>query len=97
MHKVGHDRVMPLAAEESVDVRPDQPDGRSLASYVDWQIPVLACLLAIVTYATGERIGFNNGLGWDGAIYAKWARDFHHEAFDTGIDAYRIPRPLCRP
>jgi hypothetical protein len=94
VHKVGHDRVLPLAAEESVDVRPKLPDGRSLASYVDWQIPVLACLLAIVTYATGERIGFNNGLGWDGAIYAKWARDFHHEAFDTGIDAYRIQRIL---
>lgn len=61
---------------------------------VNWQLPALACLLAAVTFLVGERIPFNNGLGWDGAIYAKWARDFHHEAFETGIDAYRIQRIL---
>ncbi|MEX2138505.1 MAG: hypothetical protein WD894_04550 [Pirellulales bacterium] len=61
---------------------------------VNWQLPALACLLATVTFLAGERIPFNNGLGWDGAIYAQWARDFHREAFETGIDAYRIQRIL---
>ena len=64
------------------------------APSVNWQLPALACLLATVTFLVGERIPFNNGLGWDGAIYAKWARDFHQEAFETGIDAYRIQRIL---
>jgi hypothetical protein len=50
--------------------------------------------LATATFLLTERIPFNNGLGWDGAIYAKWARDFHQEAFETGIDAYRIQRIL---
>jgi hypothetical protein len=61
---------------------------------VNWQLPTLACLLATVTFLVGERIPFNNGLGWDGAIYAQWARNFHQEAFETGIDAYRIQRIL---
>ncbi len=77
--------------ESSLAVWGAQPNRESP---VNWQIPVLACLLAIVSFAAGERIGFNNGLGWDGAIYAKWARDFHQEAFETGIDAYRIQRIL---
>jgi hypothetical protein len=61
---------------------------------VNWQIAAAAFVLALVTFLTGERIGFNNGLGWDGAIYAKWAQDFHHQAFETGIDGYRIQRIL---
>jgi hypothetical protein len=96
-HDQRYDHVSPIPAGEleardaSLAIFGGQAD---FTPSVNWQLPALACLLATVTFLAGERIPFNNGLGWDGAIYAKWARDFHQEAFETGIDAYRIQRIL---
>src|SRR5215475_1091527 len=48
-------------------------------------------LLAVVTIGWGERIGVNNGTGWDGQAYATWARDFPG-AMRSGFTVYQSER-----
>jgi hypothetical protein len=57
----------------------------------DRAVVLAAFLIATIGFFTSEKVGINNGLGWDGAIYAGWVRDFS-ASIDDGIDAYRIQR-----
>src|SRR5438105_4213793 len=40
-----------------------------------WSFPLAALLVALLGFFWGERVEVNGGLGWDGVIYARWARD----------------------
>jgi hypothetical protein len=48
-------------------------------------------LLAAGTLAWGERIGVNNGTGWDGQAYVRWAHDFPG-AMQRGFTVYQSKR-----
>jgi hypothetical protein len=49
---------------------------------------------AAITIAFGERIGINRGEGWDGQGYAAWARDFHREVLERGLNKFYSQRVL---
>jgi hypothetical protein len=51
----------------------------------------LVALLVVVTIALGERIGVNNGEGWDGQAYSSWARDFDL-VLRGGVTRYQAQR-----
>src|SRR5262249_61118415 len=53
-----------------------------------------ALALALVCFAAGERVPVADGLGWDGCIYAAWAKDYHNEIFVKGVDGYYVQRIL---
>jgi hypothetical protein len=53
----------------------------------------IVALLCIVTLAFGERIGVNEGQGWDGLGYTEWATDYPL-ALAYGTDAYHAQRVL---
>ena len=50
--------------------------------------------LSIVTALVGERIGINNGQGWDGATYVGWATDFRRGVLEKGTTLYHAQRVL---
>lgn len=50
--------------------------------------------LSIATALVGERIGINQGMGWDGATYVGWATDFRREVLDAGTTLYHAQRVL---
>ncbi|MBL0220892.1 MAG: hypothetical protein IPQ07_44355 [Myxococcales bacterium] len=41
-----------------------------------------------------ERIGVNQGEGWDGQAYAAWARDFPEAVVETGVTEFQSERVL---
>ncbi|HEY6033466.1 MAG TPA: hypothetical protein VIV58_04380, partial [Kofleriaceae bacterium] len=56
----------------------------------------MAALVALggaLAIAFGERIGINQGQGWDGISYTEWARDFAHVLHD-GLTRYHAQRVL---
>lgn len=57
-------------------------------------MPAAALIVALLGFLLGERVEVNGGLGWDGVIYARWARDFNQEVFVRGVDTYYIQRIL---
>jgi hypothetical protein len=80
---------------DEVGVTDDTDSGAPAASWVrrhtDRAIVLAALLIATIGFLASEKIGLNDGLGWDGAIYAGWVGDFPG-ALREGIDAYRIQR-----
>ncbi|MFL5327671.1 MAG: hypothetical protein ACJ8C4_02045 [Gemmataceae bacterium] len=54
----------------------------------------LAGVIGVACLAFGERVEVNEGLGWDGVIYARWVRDFHQEIFVNKVDTYYVQRIL---
>jgi hypothetical protein len=44
-------------------------------------------------WIVGEKLTYNEGLGWDGVIYAAYARNFFHELTTTS-DVYHVSRTL---
>jgi hypothetical protein len=57
-------------------------------------LAVAALLVSLIAYRTAERVPVNGGFGWDGVIYARWAKDFYHEIFVNRVDTYYIQRIL---
>jgi hypothetical protein len=53
-----------------------------------------AFLLALTVWLLGERIYVQGGLGGDGVIYARWAKNFSDEVFVKRLDSYYIQRIL---
>ncbi|HUJ63096.1 MAG TPA: hypothetical protein VLX92_31580 [Kofleriaceae bacterium] len=47
-----------------------------------------------ITIAYGERIGINDGQGWDGMTYAQWAIDFWKSVVVDGVTRYGAQRVL---
>ncbi|HSD89878.1 MAG TPA: hypothetical protein VLB44_20245, partial [Kofleriaceae bacterium] len=48
----------------------------------------LVIALSIATRLVGERIGINNGQGWDGELYVRWAADWKRQLIASGTTAY---------
>jgi hypothetical protein len=81
-------------------------DGPDAAGHNRWMscdraIVLAAFLIATTGFLASEKIGINDGIGWDGMIYAGWVRDLP-KSIDKGIDSYCIQRifsrrrgPLC--
>jgi hypothetical protein len=57
-------------------------------------LSLAALLLALTVWLLGERIYVQGGLGGDGVIYARWAKDFANEVFVKRLDTYYIQRIL---
>jgi len=55
-------------------------------------VTIFVCLAA--TYWFSEKIPFNGGFGWDGAIYARMVEHFQEDLASGKIDAYYIKRIL---
>ncbi len=56
---------------------------------------LLSILIAILIYSfTGEKLPYNNGLGWDGEDYFDILQNFSNLYFNHGINAYHIQRIL---
>jgi hypothetical protein len=59
-----------------------------------------AIMIAIVVLAGaatiwwGERIGVNDGEGWDGQAYVEWSQSFFQRVVDTGLTHYHAQRVL---
>ncbi|HEX8499943.1 MAG TPA: hypothetical protein VF659_05070 [Pyrinomonadaceae bacterium] len=53
---------------------------------------VFAVGLALILF--GERQTVNDGLGWDGTLYANWVRDTYNVLFVQGLEAYFTRRVL---
>lgn len=70
------------------------PSRAHLPSLPDYFLPLCALLIALLGFGWGERVEVSGGLGWDGVIYARWARDFKHEVFVQRVDRYYIQRIL---
>lgn len=51
-------------------------------------------LVGVLSSAWGERTPMSDGLGWDGANYGRFARDFWNEVFVRGVDPYLLQRTL---
>ncbi len=54
----------------------------------------LVIALCVVTVALGERIGINQGQGWDGMGYTSWAQAFRQHVLTEGIPRYYSQRIL---
>ena len=50
--------------------------------------------LCLVTLKLGERIGINDGQGWDGMGYTAWAQDFWQHIVVEGVSRYSAQRVL---
>jgi hypothetical protein len=51
-------------------------------------------VLCILTIGVGERIGVNQGMGWDGMAYTTWAQDFSGNVLTAGLTRYYSQRIL---
>lgn len=59
------------------------------------RITLIGILLAILVYSfTGEKLPYNNGLGWDGEDYFNILQNFSELYVNRGINAYHIQRIL---
>lgn len=59
------------------------------------RIVLIGILLVILIYSfTGEKLPYNNGLGWDGEDYFSILQNFSDMYLDRGINAYHIQRIL---
>ena len=50
--------------------------------------------LCVITIKFGERIGVNQGQGWDGMGYTQWAQDFSGHVLTEGVTRYYSQRIL---
>lgn len=50
--------------------------------------------LAVLTRGFGERIGINDGTGWDGQGYTMWAQEFWKHVVTEGLQRYHAQRVL---
>jgi hypothetical protein len=66
----------------------------SIANPSPLVLGLAALFLASFCCRYGERIQVRGGLGWDGATYARWVRDFYQEIFVNRVDTYYIQRIL---
>jgi hypothetical protein len=62
--------------------------------FTDHTLILAALILALACFWLGERVTVNDGLGWDGVIYAGWAKDFHEEVFVKRVEPYYMQRIL---
>ena len=53
---------------------------------------IMVVLYGLIAICFGERIGVNEGRGWDGCYYADIAADFYGQVFPHRLDGYRIQR-----
>ena len=51
-------------------------------------------LVGVANVLWAERLTINNGLGWDGLLYAEWTRDFYNTVFARGVSEYYTQRIL---
>jgi hypothetical protein len=55
---------------------------------------LLMLVIGVVNILLAERLTVNNGLGWDGVLYGKWAKDFYNTVVVQGIPDYYTQRFL---
>jgi hypothetical protein len=67
-----------------------------LRSFFSRDVVLVAVVAALTLFLEfhGERVPVNGGFGWDGVLYASWARDFPHEVFGHRVNNYYIQRVL---
>jgi hypothetical protein len=76
------------------------PSSRTLTAAADaaarWGAVLVVAMLVAATlnHVFGEKIGINQGLGWDGSHYGAWAVDFHGEVLSKGLNSYYVQRML---
>lgn len=59
------------------------------------RITLVGILLSILVFSfTGEKLPYNNGLGWDGEDYFSILQNFSESYLNHGINAYHIQRIL---
>jgi hypothetical protein len=58
-----------------------------------WSLPFTVTVAYVLAVVLQEHIKIQDGLGWDGALFAPWARDFRAVLRD-GVDAYYAQRVL---
>lgn len=59
------------------------------------RIVIVGILIGILIYSfTGEKLPYNNGLGWDGEDYFSILQNFSDSYLSHGINAYHIQRIL---
>jgi hypothetical protein len=51
--------------------------------------------LGALTLLFGERIGINDGQGWDGTNYMHWSDEFWHRVVEYGVTKYQAQRVLA--
>lgn len=51
-------------------------------------------VIGVANILFAERLTVNNGLGWDGVLYGKWAKDFYNTVVVPGIPGYYTQRFL---
>ncbi len=58
------------------------------------QMPAVVFAVGVLLILFGERQTVNDGLGWDGTLYATWVRDTYNVLFVQGLEAYFTRRIL---
>lgn len=49
-------------------------------------------VLGLVSIRWAEKLPVGDGFGWDGVLYATWAKDFHKSVFVDGLSDYYVQR-----
>ena len=57
-------------------------------------ILIVGLLILVMMSTLGEKVAYNNGVGWDGQWYFAVCQDFLHNIFNHTYDTYRIQRIL---
>jgi hypothetical protein len=57
-------------------------------------MPAAVLLAGAATVLLCERLTVNDGLGWDGVLYASWVKDFYNVVFVHGLPEYYTRRIL---
>ncbi len=53
---------------------------------------LLMLVVGMLNVIWGEKLAVNGGFGWDGALYAAWAKDFYTSIFVQKVPEYYVQR-----
>lgn len=67
---------------------------RLFVDHSSWMMASLMFAFGLFSFFLGEKIAFNAGLGFDGVLFGRIARDFYQAVFVLGLDNYFIQRIL---
>src|SRR5437870_4728793 len=67
-----------------------------------WTMPAVTLVILLSLFVlnqvigppVGDRISANDGLGWDGKMYARIAKEFYGVVFQQGLNGYHLGRIL---
>jgi hypothetical protein len=65
-----------------------------LVGNTNFRMAVVVLLVGVANVLWAERLTINEGLGWDGLIYAGWVRDFQGVVLTHGVPDYYAGRVL---